>query len=397
VDLRGMEPAQQDVAAREVADRERVTGFDASRPPLLRFVLIRLGHQRFRLVLTHHHILWDGWSSPVLLQELFTLYSDGGSAAALPPAVPFSRYLTWLAGWDRSAAESAWSEALAGLPEPTLVADQTMVHAAVVPESVRMQLSEDFTAALTDMARRVGVTLNTVVQAIWGVFLARFTGRGDVVFGATVSGRPPQVADVERMVGLFINTIPVRVRVRENESVAQLLTRLQRAQTDLLPHHYLSLPQIQRAAGLGVLFDTLTVLQNYPVDETMWNGSDQPAGARTTGLAGRDATHYPLALIVAPGERLRFRLDYQPDVFTVDAAEAVLAGLVRLLESAVADPDRAVSGLEVLEPAERRTVLVEWNDTARPVPAASCCRRRWRPLRTRWPWCSRTSRSRTGS
>ena len=173
------------------------------------------------------------------------------------------------------------------------------------------------------------------------------------------------------MVGLFINTIPVRVQIREDETLTGLLGRVQAEQAGLLPYHQLPLPQIQRLGGAGVLFDTLTVFENYPVAEMMAEDSQTVSGLRVAGAEGRDATHYPLALVVVPAQRLRIRVDYQPALFDQVAAEQVADRLVRVLEAAAADPGQLVSAIEVLGPGERRRVLAEWNDTARPVRAGT--------------------------
>ena len=190
--------------------------------------------QRHQLVITSHHILWDGWSMPVLTGELLGLYRAGGSEAGLAPVAPVARYLDWLAGWDRGAAEAAWAGALAGVGGPTLIAPHASGRAVAIPGSVRRELGSALTGALGGLARGAGVTLNTLIQAGWALYLSRMTGQHDVVFGATVSGRPAEIPDVEQMVGLFINTIPVRVQIREDETLAGLLARVQAEQAALL-------------------------------------------------------------------------------------------------------------------------------------------------------------------
>ena len=233
------------------------------------------------------------------------------------------------------------------------------------------ELPAGLTAALTALARRAGVTLNTLIQAGWALYLSRMTGQHDVIFGATVSGRPADIPDIERMVGLFINTIPVRVQIREDETLAGLLGRVQAEQAGLLPYHQLPLPQIQRLGGAGVLFDTLTVFENYPVAEMMAEDSQTVSGLRVAGAEGRDATHYPLALAVVPAQRLRIRLDYQPALFDQAAAEQITDRLVRVLEAAAADPGQPVSAHRGAGPGRAAQVLAEWNDTARPVQAGT--------------------------
>ncbi|MEV4256511.1 condensation domain-containing protein, partial [Spirillospora sp. NPDC049652] len=185
--------AADDAEADAVVARERARPFELTEPPLLRFVLVGRGPDRHRLVLTNHHILLDGWSTPVLATELFLLYVRGGDDTALPRVTPYKNYLAWLAGQDRDAAEVAWQKALSGLDEPCLVAPEAAGLRPVPPGRAVTELEERFTRRLTRVARRHDATLNTVLQAAWGIVLGRMLGRDDVVFGATVSGRPAEL------------------------------------------------------------------------------------------------------------------------------------------------------------------------------------------------------------
>src|SRR5207237_2136672 len=190
-----------------------------------------------------------------------------------------------------------------------------------------------------DVALRRGVTLNPVLQAAWGVLLGRLAATSDVVFGAVVSGRPAEVPGVDSMVGLFIATVPVRVRLNPGESLACLMSRLQGEQSELGAHQHLGLAGIQQAVGLGELFDTAMVFENYPAPPGPGPGG---GGLAIAPVAARDATHYPLTLAVAPGARMGLRLDYRPDLFERDFVEATAARLVAILQAAAATPDLAV-------------------------------------------------------
>ncbi|SEG80937.1 amino acid adenylation domain-containing protein [Thermomonospora echinospora] len=366
VDLSGLPAAQAEAEAVRLADAERAHRWDMARPPLLRFLLARLGPDRHRLIFTNHHILLDGWSTPILQTELFALYVAGGNDTGLPRVTPYKNYLAWVARQDRAAAEAAWRDALAGLEEPTLVAPQAAGGDPAVPQRVRVRLETDLTAALTERARAHGTTLSTVLQLAWGLLLGRLTGRTDVVFGVAVSGRPPELPGVEQMIGLFINTIPVRVRLRPADTVADALRALQREQADLMPHHHLGLADIQRLSGLGGLFDTMTVLENYPFDPDS-EGADL-GGLRVRGTGGHDASHYPLALAAVPGERLSLRLDHRPDVFTAEAAKRLMRRLRRVLSAIAHEPDLPLARIDVLDDDERERLLVGWQGPAVPRP-----------------------------
>ncbi|SEG94853.1 amino acid adenylation domain-containing protein, partial [Thermomonospora echinospora] len=351
--------------AARLAGRELARPFDLTEPPLLRFVLARLPGDRHRLILTHHHILLDGWSTPVLATELFALYVQGGHDTGLPRPTPYKSYLAWLAGQDRAAAETAWRDALDGLEEPTLAAPEAAGRPPVRPGRVERELDERLSTRLTRLARRHGVTPATLLQGVWGLVLGNLTGRDDVVFGAAVSGRPPELPGVEQMIGLFINTIPVRVRFGPDDTLADLLERLQDEQAGLLAHHHLGLTDIQRATGHAALFDTMTALENYPFDPSSMDGS--LGGLRLTGFGSRDATHYPLSFVAVPGPRLALRLDHRPDVYDTAAAERILARVARLLEEFADDPERRIGDLDLLGDDERR-LIESWNTAAPPVP-----------------------------
>ncbi|MEU9291691.1 condensation domain-containing protein, partial [Streptomyces sp. NPDC048275] len=365
--------------AEELLRADRATRFDLSAPPLVRFTLLRLTDRQYRFSLTFHHLLLDGWSLSVLLHELFALYADGGDARALPPVTPYRTFLGWLAGQDRDTARATWADALSGLTEPTLVAPRQADSAPAVPERVTFALTEQQTERLTARARGLGLTVSTLVQGAWSLLLSKILGRDDIVFGVTVSGRPPEIPGIESMVGLFINTVPLRVTLRPAEPVGQLLERLHRAQLDLLPHQHLGLTDIQQASGLPELFDTMVVFENYPQDPARLTASTSTSASSTTapqdakthadtvrvvGQSTSDRSHYPLTLVALPGTTMRFRLDHRPDVFDEAAVGTLIERFVRVLEAVVGDPSRPVGRVEVLSRGERDGLVAAWTASA---------------------------------
>ncbi|MGH8571319.1 MAG: non-ribosomal peptide synthetase, partial [Gammaproteobacteria bacterium] len=284
---------------------------------------------------------------------------------------PYSDYLTWLSTRDRVAASAAWAQALKGLTKPTLLAAADRDRPPVIAEQVEMSISEDMTSRLTAFARTQGLMPNTLVHAAWAVMLSRSVGRLDVVFGTTISGRPADLPGVESMIGLFINTIPVRVRLDPGESLVDLLHRIQDEQFRLLDYQYVGLAELQREVGLDVMFDTLTVFQSYPSDIAEMTRPLIGTGVSLTGIERHDSTHYPICLIVEPGTCLHITLEYRPDLFDSASAHSLANRVVRVLELMVADPGVRVGDINVLSTHERHRVLVEWNDTAVDVPAAS--------------------------
>ncbi|RLK54869.1 non-ribosomal peptide synthetase [Actinokineospora cianjurensis] len=342
---------------------DRAERFDLAQAPLLRVVLAKLGDDRHRLLLTYHHILLDGWSTPLLARELFQLYTAKGDASKLPTVRPYKDYLAWLRAKDADAARATWSEALRGVEEPTLVSPGADPSGSA--EQTPIALPDGLLDGLTALARTAGVTLNTVVQAAWALLLARTLGRQDVVFGATVSGRPADLAGVESMIGLFINTVPVRVRLDPAETVTALLARVQAEQARVMDHQHFGLADIQRTVGIGELFDTLTVFESYFVDTAALDQAEAATGLRVRAGETRDATHYPATLVATGGALL---LKYRPGLVDPDAMSA---RLVRVLTALVAAPDAAVAKVDGLSDAERDNLSRGWNPTGEPGEVAT--------------------------
>ncbi|MFH8568034.1 non-ribosomal peptide synthase/polyketide synthase [Streptomyces sp. NPDC017993] len=359
------EPTAQAELTR-LTDEARNERFDLTAPPLVRFLLIRLGTDRHRLLILKHHIVLDGWSMPLFLRDLVTLYHRGADRSALPPVVPYRSYLAWLAEQDTEATQDAWHRALTGITEPTLLAPAGAGAPTELPQDVSLQLSTELTAALQEHAVTSSVTLSTVLQSAWGVLLGRLLGRDDVVFGTTVSGRPPEIPGIESIVGLFINTLPVRVRLDLAESWSDLVSRVQEEQTALSAHHHIGLAEIQQHTGFSELFDTLMVYENFPVPT---GGEQQATALRATAVEGRAASHYPLSLIASMGGKgLGLRLDYRPELFDSDVVEGLLGRLVRVLEEIAADPRKPVGTLDVLAAGEREQLVDGWNGGPLTVP-----------------------------
>ncbi|MEV6910702.1 amino acid adenylation domain-containing protein [Amycolatopsis sp. NPDC051071] len=360
VDLR-----QNEGALERVLDEDHATPFDLARPPMLRMTLVRLADERSELVLTAHHALFDGWSLPLLMEDLLRLYSG----SALPDVRGFRDFLAWRARQDHAEAARAWAAELDGVDEPTLLAPAGLSGKDGVGQ-VEVPLPEGGPAGLTRRAAELGVTVNTLIQGAWSVLLGQLTGRRDVVFGATVSGRPSALPGVASIVGLFINTVPVRVETSPHETFAELLTGLQRRQAALLDHHHHGLSEIQQATGLPTLFDTLVVFESYPIDRAGLSDAGTTAGIAFTGVRPRSGTHYPLTVLAAADPHPRLSLQHQHGLFTPDAATAIAGRLARVLRLLVAEPHARIATVDVLAAAERNR-LDEHNDTAEPTPAAT--------------------------
>ncbi|WP_410660540.1 amino acid adenylation domain-containing protein [Amycolatopsis sp. lyj-112] len=369
IDLRGLGETERDEAFERFLIEDHSEHFEVTRPPMLRLSLLRMADDRSELVLTANHVLFDGWSLPLLMQDLLRLYAYRGDTAALPRVRGYKDFLNWLAKQDRDESVRLWSAEFDGVEEPTiLVPDALSEKDSTGVDQVEVELPGAEMRELTRRAAELGVTVNTLVQGAWGVLLGQLTSRQDVVFGATVSGRPPALSGVDSMVGMFINTLPVRVRYSQGDTLAEVLTALQNRQGALLDQHHFSLSEIQRAVGLTNLFDTLVVFESYPVDQAGLNDAHESAGLEITGIRPFSATHYPVTVMADADPHLRLNLVYQRNVLDPEAVALLAARFGRVLRQLVTDPHVKMGSVEVIDAVERERLLRAFNDTAEPTP-----------------------------
>ncbi|MEU6776076.1 non-ribosomal peptide synthase/polyketide synthase [Streptomyces sp. NPDC046759] len=377
LDWRHLDPVRRARETERLIAEDRAGGLDVTTAPLTRLTLAALPGDEVLLLWSTHHIALDGWSTGQLLTEVCERYAGrtGGPHAEPPVRRPFSDFLRWLRDQDETAAERHWAEALNGFTARTpLPYDRTPTeaHRARSTAAVHHELDERTSRRLRDTAARAGLTVNTVVEGAWALLLARCSGRDDVVFGTTVSGRPAELPGVEGMIGMFINTVPTRVRVPRGGPVLRWLRDLQERQSDARRHDFLALPRIQAAAEVPpgeALFDSMVVFENYPVDEA----ATARTGVRVVEVRADDATTFPWCLRAHLAERLGFDLAYDPGLFdrdTVERAADRLAGLLIALTEGIDATDTSVGDLDALTPADRR-LLAEWNTTVRPADPRS--------------------------
>ncbi|WP_420753991.1 condensation domain-containing protein, partial [Rhodococcus sp. O3] len=357
LDLSALPADDRDRELERIMAADRATRFDPARPPLMRWLLVTIGPDSHRLVMTNHHLLLDGWSTPLLVRELLMLYATDGDTVGLPRPTSYRDYLAWVERQDREHSLDEWARALAGVDEPTLVVPDDPTRRYHESRDVCADFGVEETAALSVWVRDRGATLNTVVQVAWGLVLGSLTSREDVTFGATVSGRPPQIDGVESMVGLFVNTVPVRVRWGAGVSLGELVDRVQAEQAGLLDHHYVGLSDVQRVAGPGAVFDTMTVFESYPVDRGGLTAETDIAGMRVVDVSGVDAAHYPMGLVAHVDDRLHLSIKYLPDLFGHDEITEILGRVRHIIGSLVLRPDTPIDRFSLLDDAERAELV----------------------------------------
>ncbi|HEX4722553.1 MAG TPA: amino acid adenylation domain-containing protein [Pseudonocardiaceae bacterium] len=337
--------------------RDRAEGFDLGRAPLLRVTIARLSATEVAVLWTFHHVLLDGWSVFAVLSDVFTAYAG----RALPQRRPFRDYLAWLGEVDLPAAEAHWRRVLDGFEPTRLPYDHqpTQAHNTRSSAWLPVELTDAGSDRLYAFARRHKLTVNAVLQGAWALALTRYGGRSDVCFGATVSGRPAELAGSDAITGIFINTLPVRVDTTSSTSVSDWLHDVQAAQAESRRFDYVSLGDIARWSGTN-LFDSIMVFENYPIDAEV----AEAQGLHLRDLRADETTNYPLSIVVTPGARLAVEFGYDPDLFEPETVARMAGHLTRVLD--VLPTADTVADIDIRTDTERAQ-LAAWNATERDV------------------------------
>ncbi|MEA2693100.1 MAG: hypothetical protein QOJ16_2487, partial [Acidobacteriota bacterium] len=359
-DLAGLPAERQAIELAGLAAAERERGFRLTRAPLLRLLLARLDDREHHLIWTQHHLILDGWSLGVVLSEVFEVYA-GGVADRPPHLAPVRRfrdYVAWLASRDLAAAEAFWRRRLAGLPAPAPVAIGRIEGPPETPHgAVEERLSAEETARLEAFVRAHRLTLGTLAAGAWAQLLARYTGRGEVVFGSVVSGRPAELTGVESIVGLFINTLPARVRVAAEARALPWLAALQEDLVELRQFEHSPLHRVQKWSGLPAgqpLFDSSLAFQNLGLDRA---AAAAPPGIEIGAVVAEDRPPHALSAVVTPGRQLTLRVGYDRARFTPASLERLNGHFRPLLAGLVAQGDRPLGDLPLLAPEEEAQLL----------------------------------------
>jgi len=378
LDWRNLDTGEQQLEMERYLAADRKQGCDPASAPLMRLALIRLAAERHRLIWTEHHLLLDGWSVPLILNELSTLYAaeSKGQTVQLLPARPYRDYIDWLAKQDRPAAENYWRGLLTGFRAPTSLSiarhdkDKDKDGGSSDHGVQTIQVEAATLGRLRNIARANRVTFNTLVQSAWVLLLARYSGQDDIVYGATTSGRPADLDGVEGIAGPFINTLPVRLRIAPGERIGQLLRRMQEQQLETQRFEYTPLVDIQSWAGVAqgdALFENIYVFENYPAQRE----SSGDGGLAMSEVAALEQSSFPFALVVGASDRLTAKALYAAGRFDDAFVAALLLHFQTILERIAQEPNQRIADLDMLTAGERRRILKDWNCTATGYPRHS--------------------------
>ncbi|BAY50309.1 amino acid adenylation domain-containing protein (plasmid) [Scytonema sp. HK-05] len=373
----GLSADEQQQQLQVFLESDHHRGFELSKAPLMRLAVIQMSDDAYRFVWSYHHILLDGWSLPLVFKEVLDYYEAKslGQQLQLQPSCSYREYIAWLQKQKLTEACQFWRQTLLGVTAPTPLVIDKAHHSNQVQQSYSEEillLSSEATTALVKRARKYQLTLNTLVQAAWAILLWRYSGETDVVFGVTVSGRTAAITDVESIVGLFINTLPMRVTLLGEDTVLAILKQIHKQQVEMSTYEYTPLVEIQRMSDVpqGLpLFESIVVFENYPVDAALEQHSRK---LHISDVRTIEKTNYPLTLIAQPGVQLSLRFMYNSQRFDTAAIARMADHFQTLLEGIIANPSRQLSDIPLLSAAEQNQILVEWNNTQADYPKQLC-------------------------
>ncbi|MBD0385362.1 MAG: non-ribosomal peptide synthetase, partial [Nostoc sp. C3-bin3] len=341
-DWRDIKPNEQPQKLQEFLESDRTANFDLTQPCLMRLHLIRCNDDCYYFIWSKHHLILDGWSTALVLKEVVEIYQSLYQGKNLPLILDtsFGDYIGWLQQQDLKKAKDFWQQSLQGVTAPTPLINLNTQGSFKQPEKYNQQvikLSQTTTATLQSLARQNQLTLNTLVQGAYALLLSCYSRETDVVYGVTVSGRPADLVNAESMVGMFINTLPVRVKIDAEESLLSWLRKLQSQLAEIRQYEYSPLVEVQGWSevprGLP-LFESILVFENYPIDTVLKNGIKD---LETQFISAVDKTNYPLRVTVIPSSELELRISYDCNRFHSDIITRMLGHLATLLENMIAD------------------------------------------------------------
>jgi tyrocidine synthetase-3 len=371
-DISHLSSDEQRSFIREYRENEKQKGFDLSKDILFRMSIFQTGEKIYQMIISYHHMIMDGWCQGILFQELLHIYASlkRSQAPQLEPAIPYSRYINFLKTKDKEEGLAFWQERLTGYTQQAALPQRQALSEKRGYQQSELQLivDEKLTQQLKDVARESRITLNTLMQTLWGVVLQKYTGLDDVVFGAVVSGRTPEVQDIENMIGLTINTVPVRVTGGDKKSFRQLASEVQQEAFSAEPYEYLPLYDIQSRSELQQgLFNHIFIFENYPMDATMFQNAED-VGFEILDMQLSEQTNYDFNIMVIPGEQLTIKFMFNHLVYEQEMVSQLKEHVRHAIWGIVSHPEKDIEDIEIVTEQEKRKLLVEFNNTQLSYP-----------------------------
>jgi hypothetical protein len=363
-DHRDLDPATQLSVFNDYLKADRRQGFDLKAAPLMRLTLFRLDDSRYRMAWSAHHILLDGWSLSILMGELLSVYElmVNGEKPAEYAEDKFEDYIRHLEQRDKGEEELYWHTYMGGVSEGTSLpfVNRSNPDVEVSASTLTQRLDKVLSDQVHSYAKRNHVTVNTLMQGVWSILLNKYTDNEQVVHGVVVSGRPDELPDVERRVGLFINTIPIRTSFTENRDVVPWLKQLQEEQVASRNYQYTTLQDIKQWTGMKTeLFDSLLVFENYPVDQLMTAGK---GALQVENVSVYEQTNFPLTILIAAADEITLTLNFNASLLNPGIVANIISQFIYVLQQitdGIAVTLREISLTTVTD----QSTLKEFNNT----------------------------------
>ncbi|MEC1012114.1 amino acid adenylation domain-containing protein [Bacillus altitudinis] len=361
VDIQDLSESEQLERIDRFKQKDQLRGFDLSKDLLMRASVFQTGPSSYRWIWSYHHILLDGWCFGLVVQELFAIYHAllHDIPYRLEPVKPYKEYIQWLEKQDKQASLEYWTQSLAGFEGQSTFKEQRKQTNEHELGEIEWAMSKEETAALSELALQQNATLSSALQSAWSILLSRYQRSNDVLFGTVVSGRPSDLAGVDRMVGLFINVIPRRIQLTDQMTFRSLLSETQQQSLAAEPHQYIPIYDIQAKAGQQQLIDHIVVFENVPAAKK--DEQESLLGFTVEDMNVYEKSNYDLNLLASPGEQLQLKLAFNQRAFDPAFVRKLKDQLTLLIKGAIKHPDQSVHTLTLVTKQEKQRMLEEWN------------------------------------
>lgn len=361
VDIQDLSESEQLERIDRFKQKDQLRGFDLSKDLLMRASVFQTGPSSYRWIWSYHHILLDGWCFGLVVQELFAIYHAllHDIPYRLEPVKPYKEYIQWLEKQDKQASLEYWTQSLAGFEGQSTFKEQRKQTNEHELGEIEWAMSKEETAALSELALQQNATLSSALQSAWSILLSRYQRSNDVLFGTVVSGRPADLAGVDRMVGLFINVIPRRIQLTDQMTFRSLLSETQQQSLAAEPHQYIPIYDIQAKVGQQQLIDHIVVFENVPAAKK--DEQESLLGFTVEDMNVYEKSNYDLNLLASPGEQLQLKLAFNQRAFDPAFVRKLKDQLTLLIKGAIKHPDQSVHTLTLVTKQEKQRMLEEWN------------------------------------
>ncbi|MDJ0287435.1 MULTISPECIES: non-ribosomal peptide synthetase [Bacillus] len=361
VDIQDLSESEQLERIDRFKQKDQLRGFDLSKDLLMRASVFQTGPSSYRWIWSYHHILLDGWCFGLVVQELFAIYHAllHDIPYRLEPVKPYKEYIQWLEKQDKQVSLEYWTQSLAGFEGQSTFKEQRKQTNKHELGEIEWAMSKEETAALSELALQQNATLSSALQSAWSILLSRYQRSNDVLFGTVVSGRPADLAGVDRMVGLFINVIPRRIQLTDQMTFRSLLSETQQQSLAAEPHQYIPIYDIQAKAGQQQLIDHIVVFENVPAAKK--DEQESLLGFTVEDMNVYEKSNYDLNLLASPGEQLQLKLAFNQRAFDPAFVRKLKDQLTLLIKEAIKHPDQSVHTLTLVTKQEKQRMLEEWN------------------------------------